>query len=110
MTTLFQTCSPSASHIATDGQLVSQSVRYLLLFHTYGLVFVGAPSLTRERVYLFYMLLAFASAVYLGSESQLYCLRCDFPFCRLLRFAGSRWRYSTPPPHGVLTKHVVMDF
>jgi hypothetical protein len=22
------------------------------------------------------------------------------PFCRLLRLAGSRWRYSTPPPHG----------
>jgi hypothetical protein len=26
----------------------------------------------------------------------------DFPFCCLLRFAGSRWRYSTPPPHGVV--------
>jgi hypothetical protein len=24
----------------------------------------------------------------------------DFPFRRLLRLAGSRWRYSTPPPHG----------
>jgi hypothetical protein len=23
------------------------------------------------------------------------------PFCRLLRLAGSRWRYSTPPPHGL---------
>jgi hypothetical protein len=23
-----------------------------------------------------------------------------FPFCRLLRFAGLRWRYSNPPPHG----------
>jgi hypothetical protein len=22
------------------------------------------------------------------------------PFCRLLRLAGSQWRYSTPPPHG----------
>jgi hypothetical protein len=26
----------------------------------------------------------------------------DFPFRRLLRLAGSRWRYSTPPPHGGL--------
>jgi hypothetical protein len=26
----------------------------------------------------------------------------DFPFCRLLRLAGLRWRYSTPPPHGSL--------
>jgi hypothetical protein len=24
------------------------------------------------------------------------------PFRRLLRLAGSRWRYSTPPPHGLL--------
>jgi hypothetical protein len=24
-----------------------------------------------------------------------------FPFLRLLRLAGLRWRYSTPPPHGV---------
>jgi hypothetical protein len=26
----------------------------------------------------------------------------DFPFRRLLRLAGLRWRYSTPPPHGIL--------
>jgi hypothetical protein len=26
----------------------------------------------------------------------------DFPFPRLLRLAGSRWRYSIPPPHGLL--------
>jgi hypothetical protein len=25
----------------------------------------------------------------------------EFPFRRLLRFAGLRWRYSTPPPHGI---------
>jgi hypothetical protein len=25
-----------------------------------------------------------------------------FPFLRLLRLAGLRWRYSTPPPHGFL--------
>jgi hypothetical protein len=24
-----------------------------------------------------------------------------FPFCRLLRLAGQRWRYSNPPPNGV---------
>jgi hypothetical protein len=27
-----------------------------------------------------------------------------FPFCRLLRLAGLRWRYSNPPPHGVWSK------
>jgi hypothetical protein len=25
------------------------------------------------------------------------------PFRRLLRLAGSRWRYSTPPPHGLMS-------
>jgi hypothetical protein len=25
-----------------------------------------------------------------------------FPFHRLLRLAGLRWRYSTPPPHGII--------
>jgi hypothetical protein len=24
------------------------------------------------------------------------------PFCRLLRLPGLRWRYSTPPPHGII--------
>jgi hypothetical protein len=35
--------------------------RYLLPFDSYGLVFCGAPSLTRGRVCLLYMLLALAS-------------------------------------------------
>jgi hypothetical protein len=67
--------------------------------------FCGAPSLTRGRVCLLYMLLAFASAVFLGSESlgtRDYILLSptrDFPFRRLLRLAGSRWKHSTPPPH-----------
>jgi hypothetical protein len=68
--------------------------------------FCGAPSLTRGRVCLLFMLLALANAVFLGSESlgtrrhivlsQIW----DFPFRRLLRLAGSRRRYSTPSPHG----------
>jgi hypothetical protein len=49
------------------------------------------------------MLLALASTVFLGSESFgiptiFYCLR----FETSLFVAGSRWRYSTPPPHGLL--------
>jgi hypothetical protein len=28
----------------------------------------------------------------------------DFAFRRLLRLAGSRWRYSIPPPHGMLLR------
>jgi hypothetical protein len=66
--------------------------------------FCGAPSLTKGRVCLLYMLLTLASV--LGSEflrtrnhiwlSQIW----DVPFRCLIRLAGSRWRYSTPPPHG----------
>jgi hypothetical protein len=43
--------------------------RYLLPFDCYSLAFCGALSLTRGRVRLFYILLALASAVFLGSES-----------------------------------------
>jgi hypothetical protein len=67
--------------------------RYLLLFDSYGR-FYGAPSLTRGRVCLLYMMLALASAVFLRSESLGTCdhilLRqiWDFPLRRLLRLAG----------------------
>jgi hypothetical protein len=67
----------------------------------------GAPSLTRGRVCRLQLLLALASAVIFGSESPrtrghiLLSQSRDFPFRRLLRLAGSRWRYSTPPPHEV---------
>jgi hypothetical protein len=67
----------------------------------------GAPSLTRGRVCRLQFPLAFASAVILGSESRgtrdhiLLSQIRDFPFRRLLRRAGLRWRYSTPPPHRI---------
>jgi hypothetical protein len=87
----------------TDGQSVSLAVephlglmtRYLLLFDS----FCGVPYLTRGRVCHLYMLLALASAVFLGSESLgtgdhiLLSQIWDFPFRRLLRLAGSRWRF-----------------
>jgi hypothetical protein len=66
----------------------------------------GAPSLMRGRVRRLQFLLALASAVIFWSESHIACGHIllyqiwDFPFRRLLRLAGSRWRYSTPPPHG----------
>jgi hypothetical protein len=103
----------SQSHIATDGRSVSQSVlvsspiwgswqdiHYCLTIRS-----CFCP-LTRGRVCLSYMLLAIASAVFLGSESLgtrdhiLLSQIWDFPFRCLLRLAGSRWRYWTPPPHG----------
>jgi hypothetical protein len=66
----------------------------------------GAPSLTRGWVCRLQLQLALASAVIFGSESRrtrgriLLSQIRDFAFRRLLRLAGSRWRYSTPPPHG----------
>jgi hypothetical protein len=69
----------------------------------------GAPSLTRGRVCRLQLLLALASAIIFGSESRrtrghiLLSQIRDFLFRRLLRLAGSRWRYSTPPPHGRAT-------
>jgi hypothetical protein len=68
--------------------------------------FCGAPSLRRRRVSLLYMLLALASVVFLRPESLgtldhiLLSQIWEFPFRRLLRRAGSRWKYSNPPPHG----------
>jgi hypothetical protein len=52
------------------------------------------------------LLLALASAFILGSESRgtrdhiLLSQIRGFPFYLLLRLAGLRWRYSTPPPCG----------
>jgi hypothetical protein len=64
----------------------------------------GPFSLTRGRVCHLQLLLILASAS-LGSESHgtrdhiLPSQIWDFPFRRLLRLAGLRWRYSTAPSH-----------
>jgi hypothetical protein len=66
----------------------------------------GALSLTRGRVCRLQLLLSLIFAVIFGSEYRgtrdhnLLSQIRDFPFRRLLRLAGLRWRYSTPPPHG----------
>jgi hypothetical protein len=72
-----------------------------------GLLIWGALSDERTGLPL-QLLLVRASAVIFGSESRrtrghtLLSQIRDFPFLRLLRLAGSRWRYSTPPPRGLL--------
>jgi hypothetical protein len=92
----------SKSHC--DWRSVSQSIsKSWFIFITVWQLrsyFLGACSLTRGRVCLLYMLLALASAVFLGSESQLLFHIWGFPCRRLLRIAGSQWRYSTSPSHG----------
>jgi hypothetical protein len=68
----------------------------------------GALSLTRAWVCHLQLLLSLASAVTLGSESRgirdhilLPSIR-HFLFRCLLRLAGLRWRYLTPPPCRIL--------
>jgi hypothetical protein len=84
--------------------------RFVLLFwQLRSFLLWGALSYENTGLSL-YMLLALASAVFLGSEffttrghillPQIW----DFPFRRLLRLAGSRWRYSTPPRWSSLYK------
>jgi hypothetical protein len=78
---------------------------FIIVWHMWVSWF-GAPSLTRGRVCRLQFLLVLASAVIFESVSPrtrghiLLSQIRDFPFRRLLRLAGSRWRYSTPPPHG----------
>jgi hypothetical protein len=86
-------------------------IRYLSLLNVKVLIFVGHDLWREDGFVIFYMLLALPSVVFLGSETlgtrdrNLLSQTWDFPFRRLLRLAGSRWRYSTPPPHGaVLSK------
>jgi hypothetical protein len=85
----------SQNHIATDGQSISKSWcrapfgAHDQIFITVWQLrswFCGAPSLTRGRVCLLYMLLTLASVVFLGSESHgtrdhiLLSQIWDFPF------------------------------
>jgi hypothetical protein len=103
------------SYIATDGQSISKSWcrastgahdQIFITLWQLRSCFYGAPSLTRGRVCLLYMLLVLVSVVFLGSESLgthdhiLLTQIWHFPFPRILWLAGSRWRYSNSPPRG----------
>jgi hypothetical protein len=108
----------SESYVTTDGQPASLSwnkapflgltTRSLLLVWQVRVCWFWAHSLTRGRVCRLQLQLDLASAVIFGSESHrthghiLLSHIWDFHFRRLLRLAGSRWMYSTPPPHGSL--------
>jgi hypothetical protein len=90
--------------------------RYYYCLTVTVLVFWGTLSDERTGLSL-YVLLALASAVFLRSKSLGTCDHIllshiwDFPFHRLLRLSGSRWRYSTRPLHverRTTNKHVNM--
>jgi hypothetical protein len=80
--------------------------RYLLLFDSYDLVFVGRPLWWEDRsVFCIFCWLSraqyFSSHESLGTRDHILLPQVwDFRFHRLLQLAGSRWRYSTLPPHG----------
>jgi hypothetical protein len=104
------------SYVTTDGQsaglsLNKASIWCLRLDFYYcqavAICWCGALSLTRGRICSLQLLLALLSAVILGSGSRgtrvhiLLSQIRDFPFRRLLRLAGLRWRHLTPPPRGI---------
>jgi hypothetical protein len=63
--------------------------------------YIITSSLTRGCVCHIQLLLALASTFILGTRDYILLSQIrEFPFCRLLRCVGLRWRYSTPPPHG----------
>jgi hypothetical protein len=105
----------SESYIMTDGQSARSWNKasiwglwpdFLFYFQTVAGFFLWALFLTRGRLRRLQLLLALASADIFGSDSHgtrdnnLLSQILDFSFRRLLRLAGLRWRYSTPPSHG----------
>jgi hypothetical protein len=107
----------SESYVTTDGQSASLSWNKAPIWGlrpgfyycqtVTGLLMWGA--LSDERADLSFIIASSPRQhSHLGSEARgtrdhisLSQIR-DFFFRRLLRLAGLRWRYSTPPPHGIM--------
>jgi hypothetical protein len=103
------------SYVTTDGQSASQSWNKAPIWGirpdfyycqaVAGLLMWGA--LSDERMGLSFTIAAGAhqrshSSVRVLWDSRQYFTVPEFSFRRLVRLAGLRWRYSTPPPHGRL--------
>jgi hypothetical protein len=88
--------------------LLGLKTRFLLLSDSCGFVDLGRP-FWREDGSVVYNCCwpspgqSFSGPSPVGLVVIFYCLRFETSlFRRLLRLAGSRWRCSTPPPHGYL--------
>jgi hypothetical protein len=110
--------SGSESYVTTDGQSASLSWNkaptwglqpdfYFITARQLRVCWYGG-ALSDERAGLSFRIAAgLVSAIILGAETRgtrdhiLLSQILEFPFRRPLRLAGLRWRYSTPPPHGV---------
>jgi hypothetical protein len=94
-----------AEPLETHGQ------NYFPQWNTCGHCSYITSSLTTGWVCHFQLLLALTSTFILESESRgtrgriLLSQIRDLTFCRLLRLAGLRWRYSTPPPPASAMNH-----
>jgi hypothetical protein len=92
------------SRQSVSGKQINNFVFHL---NTCGYSPYVTSSLTRGWVCRLKSLLCLARVVIPMSESRgihehiLLSQIRDFPFRRLVRFAGLRWRYSTLPPHGI---------
>jgi hypothetical protein len=108
LTLFYPAVCQSQSHIATDGQSISQSVS-----QSVSKSWCRAPSGAHDQIFITVWQLRSCfrvgalsdertglSFVYAAGPCQCSLSRVRVPFLRLLRLAGSRWRYSTPPPHG----------
>jgi hypothetical protein len=112
----YDSWTESESYITTDGQSTSLSWNKAPIWGLWpdfyycqtvaSLLIWGALSDERTGV-SFTISAGLASAVILGAQSlgtREHISLLDFPFRRLVRLAGLRWKYSTPPPHGSTTE------
>jgi hypothetical protein len=82
--------------------------RYLLLFDSYDIVFIWRPLWWEDGSVFCICCWPLSAQSFSGPGPESLGARdhillspiWDFPFPRLLRLTGSRWRYSTLPSHG----------
>jgi hypothetical protein len=102
--------SQSQSHVATEGQSVRKSWSrapsgahdkiFITVWHLRS-CFCEAPFLTRGRSGLYVCCWLLSAQSFSGpSPMGLATIFCCLRFETSLFVARSRWRYSTPPPHG----------
>jgi hypothetical protein len=103
--------SESESFVKTDGQSASLSWNKALIWGLWpdfykcltveSLLMWGALSVERTGL-LYNCCWSSPGQSFSGPRDHILLSQIrDIPFRRLLRLAGLRWRYSTPPPHGI---------
>jgi hypothetical protein len=115
--TIRQPTSQNQSHIVTDGQSVSKSwcrapsgahdQIVITVWQLRSCFLSGAFSDERTSMSFVHACWSLPAQSFLGTREHILLSQIwDFPFRRLLRLAGSRWRYSTPPPLLTSPRHI----